>query len=172
MGVDLPDEPLGPRDVRITIRNVGVCGSDVHYYQHGRIGPFVVEQPMVLGHEAAGVIEGGPMNGTRVTINCPYTPNLSREYMLFVDPAPVAATASLLPGLASVPAAPSTARATETQAQSRPAPRAAAPIGQSTRYQVRPASRGSQRSARSVTLTSWLSASSAASLTCWMSEPA
>lgn len=50
------DEPLGPDDVRIAIRTVGVCGSDVHYYQHGAIGPFVVRAPMVLGHEAAGVV--------------------------------------------------------------------------------------------------------------------
>jgi len=47
---------LGPRDVRVKIRNVGVCGSDVHYYEHGKIGPFVVKAPMVLGHEAAGVV--------------------------------------------------------------------------------------------------------------------
>ncbi|GGW34463.1 putative D-xylulose reductase [Gemmobacter lanyuensis] len=35
---------------------VGVCGSDVHYYTHGKIGPFVVNAPMVLGHEAAGEV--------------------------------------------------------------------------------------------------------------------
>lgn len=51
------DEPLGPHDVRVRIHTVGVCGSDVHYYQHGAIGPFVVKAPMVLGHEAAGVVE-------------------------------------------------------------------------------------------------------------------
>lgn len=50
------EQNLGPDDVRIAIRNVGICGSDVHYYKHGRIGPFVVEQPMVLGHEASGVV--------------------------------------------------------------------------------------------------------------------
>ncbi len=50
------DEPLGPHDVRVDIKVVGICGSDVHYYQHGRIGPFVVEAPMVLGHEASGVV--------------------------------------------------------------------------------------------------------------------
>ena len=50
------DERPGPRDVRVRIGTVGVCGSDVHYYQHGAIGPFVVRAPMVLGHEAAGVI--------------------------------------------------------------------------------------------------------------------
>ncbi len=51
------DEPLlGPYDARIALRTVGVCGSDVHYYTHGKIGPFVVRAPMILGHEAAGVV--------------------------------------------------------------------------------------------------------------------
>ena len=49
-------EKLGPQDVRIGIRNVGICGSDVHYYTHGAIGPFVVKEPMVLGHEGSGEI--------------------------------------------------------------------------------------------------------------------
>lgn len=53
--IDLPDT-LGPGDVRIAIDTVGVCGSDVHYYIHGKIGPFVVKAPMVLGHEASGVV--------------------------------------------------------------------------------------------------------------------
>lgn len=47
---------VGPNDVRIGIHTVGVCGSDVHYYTHGKIGPFVVNEPMVLGHEAAGTV--------------------------------------------------------------------------------------------------------------------
>ncbi len=47
---------LGPHDVRIAIHTVGICGSDVHYYTHGKIGPFVVKEPMILGHEAAGTI--------------------------------------------------------------------------------------------------------------------
>ncbi len=56
---DIPGR-LGPRDVRIRIHTVGICGSDVHYYTHGKIGHFVVNAPMVLGHEAAGtVIETG-----------------------------------------------------------------------------------------------------------------
>ena len=50
------DERLGAHDVRIDVRTVGICGSDVHYYQHGAIGPFVVREPMILGHEAAGVV--------------------------------------------------------------------------------------------------------------------
>jgi D-xylulose reductase len=47
---------VGPRDVKIRMHTVGVCGSDVHYYQHGGIGPFVVNEPMILGHEASGVV--------------------------------------------------------------------------------------------------------------------
>jgi L-iditol 2-dehydrogenase len=46
----------GPREVLIQVTAVGVCGSDVHYYQHGRIGPYVVKDPLVLGHEPAGVV--------------------------------------------------------------------------------------------------------------------
>ena len=58
--LSLRDIPLqmdmGPTDVRIQVHTVGVCGSDVHYYTHGKIGPFVVNEPMVLGHEASGVV--------------------------------------------------------------------------------------------------------------------
>ena len=46
----------GPGEVLVQVRSVGVCGSDVHYYQHGRIGDFVVTTPLVLGHETGGVI--------------------------------------------------------------------------------------------------------------------
>jgi len=47
-------------EVLIRIRAVGVCGSDIHYYREGRIGPFVVEEPLILGHESAGeVVEVG-----------------------------------------------------------------------------------------------------------------
>ena len=54
------NETLGCSDVRIEINTCGICGSDIHYYKEGRIGDFVVEQPMVLGHEASGtVIETG-----------------------------------------------------------------------------------------------------------------
>ncbi|MDW5316917.1 NAD(P)-dependent alcohol dehydrogenase [Rhizobium sp. PL01] len=53
--IDLPAS-TGPGHVKIKIHTVGVCGSDVHYYTHGKIGPFVVNEPMVLGHEAAGTV--------------------------------------------------------------------------------------------------------------------
>ena len=53
-------ENMGPDDVRIAVKNVGVCGSDMHFYQHGSIGHFVVREPLVLGHEASGrVVETG-----------------------------------------------------------------------------------------------------------------
>jgi len=59
--VRLEERPVpvpGPREVLVEVRSVGVCGSDVHYYEHGRIGSFVVEQPLVLGHESMGVVVG------------------------------------------------------------------------------------------------------------------
>ncbi|MUW13974.1 zinc-binding dehydrogenase [Halorubrum sp. CBA1125] len=47
-------------EVLVRMRNVGICGSDVHYWEHGRIGDFVVEGDLVLGHESAGeVVEVG-----------------------------------------------------------------------------------------------------------------
>jgi L-iditol 2-dehydrogenase len=52
----VPTPQIGPDQVLVQIKAVGVCGSDVHYYLDGRIGDFVVERPMILGHEAAGVI--------------------------------------------------------------------------------------------------------------------
>lgn len=50
------NETVGDTDVRIDLKAVGICGSDLHFYQHGRIGPFVVSSPMVLGHEASGIV--------------------------------------------------------------------------------------------------------------------
>ncbi|XP_017296411.1 sorbitol dehydrogenase [Kryptolebias marmoratus] len=44
----------GPNEVLLQMHSVGICGSDVHYWQFGRIGDFVLKKPMVLGHEAAG----------------------------------------------------------------------------------------------------------------------
>ena len=54
---DRPAPRPGPGEVVIAVRSVGICGSDIHYWEHGRIGDFVVESPLVLGHEAAGVVE-------------------------------------------------------------------------------------------------------------------
>ncbi|WP_456269486.1 NAD(P)-dependent alcohol dehydrogenase [Kushneria sp. AK178] len=65
--IELPDE-VGPDEVRISMHTVGICGSDVHFYTHGRIGPFVVEEPMVLGHEGSGTVTEV---GSRVTTLAP-----------------------------------------------------------------------------------------------------
>lgn len=56
----------GERDVRIRVRSVGVCGSDVHYYLTGRIGSQVVEYPYRVGHEFAGEVEDVAAAVTRV----------------------------------------------------------------------------------------------------------
>ena len=53
---DRPIPEPGPGEVLVRVVAVGICGSDVHYYEHGRIGPYVVDAPMVIGHEASGEI--------------------------------------------------------------------------------------------------------------------
>ena len=69
-------------EVLVRISSVGVCGSDVHYYEHGRIGSFEVTAPLVLGHEASGVVEavGAAVTrlnpGDRVSLE-PGVPDLS-----------------------------------------------------------------------------------------------
>jgi D-xylulose reductase len=49
-------ETVGPHDVKIQIKACGICGSDIHYYTEGAIGDFIVKEPMILGHEAAGIV--------------------------------------------------------------------------------------------------------------------
>lgn len=53
---DRPVPEPGTDQVLVAIGAVGICGSDVHYYEHGRIGDFVLHAPMVIGHESAGEI--------------------------------------------------------------------------------------------------------------------
>ena len=49
--------PLGPGQLQVRVRCGGICGSDLHYYQHGGFGTVRIKEPMVLGHEVSGVIE-------------------------------------------------------------------------------------------------------------------
>lgn len=51
-----PEPRPGPHEVVVEVSSVGVCGSDVHYFEHGRIGRFTVDAPLVLGHEASGTV--------------------------------------------------------------------------------------------------------------------
>ena len=63
---DVPDATPGQDECLIRIESVGICGSDMHaYLGHDERRP----APLILGHEAAGVIIGGPRDGQRVTIN-------------------------------------------------------------------------------------------------------
>lgn len=61
---ELPVPEIGPDEVLIQVMAVGVCGSDVHYFEHGRIGPYIVKKPIILGHECAGFVAAC---GERVT---------------------------------------------------------------------------------------------------------
>jgi len=53
---DVPQPKPGPGQVLVRMRAVGLCGSDVHYYTHGRIGDQVLRKPMIVGHEGAGEV--------------------------------------------------------------------------------------------------------------------
>jgi L-iditol 2-dehydrogenase len=53
---EVPDAEPGPGEVLLEVRAVGVCGSDLHTYTLGNVGGVVAAQPLILGHEAAGVI--------------------------------------------------------------------------------------------------------------------
>lgn len=82
-----PTPEPAPGEVQVQVSAVGVCGSDVHYFRHGRIGDFVVKDPMVLGHESAGVIVsvGSGVDpariGQRVSLE-PGVPDLTCEQCL------------------------------------------------------------------------------------------
>jgi L-iditol 2-dehydrogenase len=68
----LADEPrpaAGPGEELVRVTAVGICGSDLHWWDEAGIGDAVITRPLVLGHEAAGVIEAGPRRGTRVAID-------------------------------------------------------------------------------------------------------
>ncbi|MCX7798718.1 MAG: alcohol dehydrogenase catalytic domain-containing protein [Fimbriimonadales bacterium] len=56
--VPAADPVPGPGEVLLRVESVGVCGSDVHYWRHGRIGDQVVEYPFSVGHEMAGTVVG------------------------------------------------------------------------------------------------------------------
>lgn len=69
---EVPEPAAG--QVLVEVAAVSVCGSDVHYYERGRIGDFIVGAPLVLGHEASGVVAAhgpgveSPAVGTRVAV--------------------------------------------------------------------------------------------------------
>jgi L-iditol 2-dehydrogenase len=53
----------------VRVKAVGICGSDLHWYTESGIGDVRLSQPVLLGHEAGGVVESGPRAGLRVAID-------------------------------------------------------------------------------------------------------
>jgi len=72
---NFPTPAVEAGQVRVRVRTGGICGSDLHYYQHGGFGAIRLQQPMVLGHEIAGAIDelgagiAGFARGDRVAVN-------------------------------------------------------------------------------------------------------
>ncbi len=70
-----PVAELGAGDIRVRIQAGGICGSDLHYFNHGGFGLVRLKEPMILGHEVAGIVEAvGPAAsrvkpGDRVAVN-------------------------------------------------------------------------------------------------------
>lgn len=64
-----PVQQPGPGDALIRVTAVGLCGSDRHWFVDGGIGDAVLTEPLVLGHEFAGIVESGPLRGQRVAVD-------------------------------------------------------------------------------------------------------
>jgi len=59
----------GPEESLVRVEAVGICGSDLHWFEEGGIGDAQIGNPLVVGHEFAGVVEGGPLDGRRVAVD-------------------------------------------------------------------------------------------------------
>ena len=64
----LADDAMGPQQMRVRVAYGGICGSDLHYFQHGGFGTVRIKEPMVLGHEVSGVVDalGSEVSGFHV----------------------------------------------------------------------------------------------------------
>lgn len=80
-----PDEQPGPGQVEVAIEAGGICGSDLHYYNHGGFGTVRVREPMILGHEVAGTIKAlgegvsGLAVGDRVAVSPSYSATIANS---------------------------------------------------------------------------------------------
>jgi len=54
---EIADAALGEHEVEMRLGAGGICGSDLHYYGHARVGAFVLREPLIPGHEASGIVE-------------------------------------------------------------------------------------------------------------------
>ncbi len=61
----------GPGEALVRVKHVGVCGSDLHYYEHGRVGGYVVSYPFILGHETGGEVAALGPGVTGLTVGQP-----------------------------------------------------------------------------------------------------
>ena len=72
---EVPKPSPGPGQVLVRVEAVGICGSDLHYYRDARIGDTLAAEPLVLGHEFAGIVEElgpgvkGLREGQRVAVD-------------------------------------------------------------------------------------------------------
>ena len=66
--VEVATPRAGPGEVLVRLGAAGICGSDMHYYFHGRNGRFVIREPLVPGHEASGVVAAVGAGVTRVRV--------------------------------------------------------------------------------------------------------
>ena len=64
-----PVRAPGAGESLVRVEAVGLCGSDLHWYEEGGIGDARLESPLVVGHEFAGVVEGGPLDGRLVAVD-------------------------------------------------------------------------------------------------------
>ncbi|MDT7580283.1 MAG: L-iditol 2-dehydrogenase [Pseudonocardiales bacterium] len=64
-----PDPVAGPGESLVRITSVGLCGSDLHWFAEGAIGDAALADPLVLGHEMAGVVVSGPLAGRTVGLD-------------------------------------------------------------------------------------------------------
>jgi len=70
--IQIHDEPIpepGEGEALVRVTSVAICGSDIHWVNEGGIGDAKITRPLILGHEAAGIIASGPRTGTRVAID-------------------------------------------------------------------------------------------------------
>lgn len=70
--VRISEEPIpavGDGDSLVRVEAVGLCGSDLHWFHSGGIGDAKLDQPLILGHEFAGVVEGGELDGRVVAVD-------------------------------------------------------------------------------------------------------
>ena len=74
-------EPPGPLELQISVRATTLCGSDLHYFHHGKNGDFELREPLTLGHESSGVVSAV---GTDAPSSMPSTTFSSRSYTRFL----------------------------------------------------------------------------------------